>query len=193
MMAMGVDLLSPDPTGATALHRIAEQCLRVKSPPNRKSWGREYTPEYYTGALALWKKFLTLGGSINVRDNKGAPPLFYFLSSAQRDYWKNPDDWCCHLDYFATYFSEEVVKDLDIGAKNGDGENALHVIAKREKKKKMTKQGHDHEPPHNKDLYQFFVRKGLNPLEEDGKGRSSLDVAAACEQKGILELFQYGK
>jgi hypothetical protein len=37
------------------------------------------------------------------------------------------------------------------------------------------------------------MRKGLNPLEEDGKGRSSLDVAAACEQKGILELFQYGK
>ncbi|PMD29241.1 ankyrin [Hyaloscypha variabilis F] len=198
MITMGVDLLSPDPTGATALHRIAAQCLRARAPMRKDTWGREHRPEYYTGALALWKKFLALGGSINVRDNQGAPPLFYFLSSAERDEYGAPDDWCCHLTYFAQYFSEDVVQGVDFAAKNKHDENALHVISKREKSEKAyRKKGHggehDHVPTHDKELYQFFVRKGLNPLEEDEKGRSSLDVAAACEQKGILELFQYGK
>jgi len=198
MIAMGVDLLAPDPTGATALHRIAAQFLRIEAPMREQSWGRKHRPEYYTGAFALWKKFLSLGGSINVRDNKGAPPLFYFLSSAERDEYGAPEDCCCHLTYFAQYFPEDVVKDLDFTAKNENGENALHVIARRDKsgkvfKKKAFGEDHDHVPTHDKELYQFFVRKGLNPLEEDGKGRSSLDVAAAYEQKGILELFQYGK
>jgi ankyrin repeat protein len=197
MITMGLDLLSPDPTGATALHRIAEQCLRSKSPRRRNTFGRDHQPEYYTGALGLWKKFLALGGSINVRDNKGAPPLFYFLSSAERYQYEAPEDWCCHLEYFNTYFQEEMTPDLDYAVKNENGENVLHVIARREKNDKIFRrkedQEHDHLPTHDKELYQFFMRKGLNPLEEDGKGRSSLDIAVACEQKGILELFQYGK
>jgi hypothetical protein len=187
---MGVDFLSSDPTGATALHHIAAQCLCVRPQLRRNVYSSEHKPEYYTNALALWKKFLLLGGSVNVRDNKGAPPLFYYLSSAERDDYNVPEHCCCHFENFATYFSEEVVKDLDFQAKNGNGENALHVIARREKRGRrirVKEQEHDHD--HEKDLYQFFVRKGLNPLEEDGKGRSSLDVAAACEQKGILELF----
>jgi ankyrin repeat protein len=195
MITMGQDLLSPDPTGATALHRIAEQCLRAKSPCRRYGFGREHLPEYYTGALALWKKFIALGGSINVRDNRGAPPLFYFLSSDERDVYNAPEDECCHLEYFDTYFSQEVAPDLNCAAKNENGENALHIIARREKKDKIFKrgEGHNHVPTHDKDLYHFFVKKGLNALEEDGKGRSSLDVAAACDQNGILELFQYGR
>ncbi len=35
----------------------------------------------------------------------------------------------------------------------------------------------------------FFSGKGLDHLEEDERGWSNLDIAAACEQSGILELF----
>jgi hypothetical protein len=38
--------------------------------------------------------------------------------------------------------------------------------------------------------FEFMVGKGLDPLEEN-RGRSSLDIAAACGKKEILELFQY--
>jgi ankyrin repeat protein len=188
LVTMGADLLSPDPTGATALHHIAAQCLGVHSQSRTRRFGHEHKPEFYTGLLALWKKFLALGGSINVRDNKGSPPLFSYLSSSQRVNYKTPEESCCHLENFTTYFSEEITKDLDFRVKNGTGENALHIIARREKKDSTrTHLNHD------KQLYEFFVGRGLDPLEEDGKGRSSLDIAAACEQKGILELFQYGK
>jgi len=186
LLSMGEDLLHPDPTGATALHRIAEQCLFVTRELTQRSWGNDHKPEFYTRIQALWKKYLTLGGSINVRDNKGSPPLFYYLASSQRGDYKTPEDSCCHAENFATYFSEEVTGGFDVHAKNHDGENALHIIARREKNN-LTK------PKHDKHLYELFVSKGLNPLEEDGKGRSSLDVAAACEQTSILELFQYGK
>jgi len=186
LLTMGADLSSPDPTGATALHHIAAQCLRVRPLSQRITYPCEHRPGYYTGLLALWKKFLALGGSINVRDNKGEPPLFYYLKSGQRDVYNAPEDSCCHLENFATYFSGEVSKDLDFYARNKNGENALHIIARREKNR-ATK------PKHDKELYHFFVGKGLNPLEEDERERSSLDIAAACEQKGILELFQCGK
>lgn len=135
---MGQDLLSPEPTGATALHRIAEQDLSAKSLRRQYGFGREHPPEYYAGALALWKTFISLGGSINVRDNRGAPPLFYFLSSDERDVYNAPEDECCHLEYFDTYFSREVALDLNFAAKNENGENALHVIARREKKDKIS-------------------------------------------------------
>jgi len=165
LISMGVDFLSSDPTGATAQHHVAAQCLCVR-PQRRNFYSDDHKPEYYTNALALWKRFLLLGGSINVRDKRGAPPLFYYLSSTE----KND---CCHFENFATYFSEEVVKDLDLQAKNENGETVLHVIARREKSGRRLrgeKEEHDHEPTHDKELYQFFVRKGLNPLEEDGKG-----------------------
>ncbi|RDL32415.1 Ankyrin [Venustampulla echinocandica] len=182
LLTMGADLLSPDPTGATALHHIAAQCLHSRRKLNRRTWGNEYTADYYTDLLALWKKFLALGGSINIRDSKGSPPLFYYLSASQRDDYKAPENSCCHVENFAIYFSEGVAEDLDIFAKNNDGENVLHIIARREKNM-ATK------PTHDKPLFELFVSKGLNPLEEDEKGRSSLDVAAACDQKRILELF----
>ncbi|KAH8648295.1 ankyrin repeat-containing domain protein [Tricladium varicosporioides] len=183
---MKEDLLSADPTGATALHRIAAQYISKRAEPRKGSWGRDHGPGFYSDALILWKMFLSLGGSINVRDKEGSPPLFYYLSSPQRNDYDEPEDSCCHLENLDAYFSEEVAKNLDWHAKNNDGENALHVIARRAKNQQT-------KPKHDKMLFQFFMSKGLNPLEEDGKGRSSLDIAAACEQKGILELFQYRK
>ncbi|KAH6665101.1 ankyrin repeat-containing domain protein [Halenospora varia] len=186
MLNMKEDLLSADPTGATALHRIAAQCISKQAKSRSSSWGRDHGPEFYTDALILWKMFLSLGGSINVRDNEGSPPLFYYLLSSQKDDYQAPEDSCCHLENLVTYFSVEVAKDIDWHAKNNDGENALHIIARRAKNRQT-------KPKHDKKLFEFFMHKGLSPLEEDGRGRSSLDIAAACEQKGILELFQYGK
>ncbi|KUJ10009.1 ankyrin [Mollisia scopiformis] len=181
LLYMGANLQSPDPNGATALHHIAAQCLQVKRP-SKKTWSGAHEPEYYSGLLALWKKYLAMGGSINVRDNAGSPPLFWYMSSSQRDDYNAAKDGCCHMEHFDTYFFE----DVNLNARNNNGENVLHIIAKREKNS-WTK------PEHDKQLYAFPVRKGISPLDEDGKGRSSLDIAAACEQKGILELFQHKK
>jgi ankyrin repeat protein len=83
------------------------------------------------------------------------------------------------VDNFDKFF-----KDADVLAQNKDGENALHVIAKRAK-------DYPRKAEHERRLFEFMLEKGLDPLAEDGRSRSSLDFAAACEQKEILELFQY--
>ncbi|TVY33699.1 Ankyrin [Lachnellula occidentalis] len=204
LLELGASLLDPDPNGETALHHIAKQCLHM-SPPGKR-YARDYGPEYYDGLLSLWKRFLGLGGDINVRDNTGAPPLFAYLLAPQPKTWRDVESACCHTTTFPTYFSCEdmPLQAVDVHAKNNNGENALHIIARRQKSvKKSGGGGHNHDveankdedekEKHNKKMFDFFIGKGLNPLEEDGRGRSSLDVAAACGQDDILELFRYRK
>lgn len=74
----------------------------------------------------------------------------------------------------------------DIHARNEDGETALHVIARSTEEDRFYSKG-----DHDKTLFKFLIGKGLDPLAEDKRGRSSLDVAAACGKKDILDLFQY--
>lgn len=185
LVAMGADLLELDPNGATALHFIASQYLRVYRQ-TRESYGHDdEPPTFYEGCLALWKKYLDLGGDINVRDNRGSPPLFWYLSSAYGIHYREPKDRCCHVENFEKFFA-----DADIHARNGDGETALHIVAQRpeeyiHRRSSYTKENHD------KKLFGYLMAKGLDPLAEDNRGRSSLDVAAACGKKEILDLFQF--
>jgi ankyrin repeat protein len=120
---------------------------------------------------------LNLGGDINARDNEGSPPLFFYLRKC------NTVD-CNTVDY-STADSlknfEVLLGNADVQVRNNDGETALHVIARKEK-------GYIES---DRELFRFMVAKGLDPLAEDGKGRSSLDVAAACGKNRILDLFQY--
>ena len=178
LMEMGADLLEPDPNGSTALHHIASQSLQYHAPHRRSRVLEQHKPEFYEGCEQLWKKFLDLGGDINARDNEGSPPLFSFLASPTKNDYRNQNpDHCCHSENFDKYFA-----DADLVALNADGETALHIIARREKTSNVN---------HERKLFEFMVGKGLDPLIEDRKGRSSLDIAAAYDHKEILDLFQY--
>ena len=179
LMALGANLLEPDPRGVTALHYIAAQYLRFHEPQINATLQRDHPPEYYEGCLRLWQKFLDLGGNVNIGDNLGSPPLFSYLSSPQTDDYRVKEEQCCHMENFAKFFA-----DADLNIRNGEGETALHIIARREKTF-HTKAAHD------RTLFEFMVAKGLDPLAEDARGRSSLDVAAACGKSEILDLFQY--
>ena len=186
LLTMGADLLEPDPIGATALHYIASQCLQFRRPRRLSyDYEREYDPAYHQGCLRLWQKYLDLGGDINVRGPSDSPPLFHYLSAAVfdgQDCSIGPQEKLerhCHVEHYAELFA-----DADVHARNADGESALHVVARREGTYHTTKE-------HERKLFEFMVAKGLDPLAEDARGRSSLDVAAACEKKEILELYQY--
>jgi hypothetical protein len=178
---MRADLLEPDPDGATTLQHLAKQCLRKHAPQRILHLTKDLGPEYYDGLSRLWQRYLDLGGDIDVRDNTGTPTLFIYLSTGRRGetHQEKTKEQCCHVDNFDKFF-----KNADLHARNKNGENALHIIAKR---------GNDYprRPENEGRLFQFMIEKGLDPLAEDGRSWSGLDVAAACEQKEILELFQY--
>jgi ankyrin repeat protein len=167
-LELGAQILEPDPTGATVLHRIAAQYLNKNRLSRSHHLAQENLPEYYSSALRIFRKYLSLGGSINARDNTGSPPLFPYLSS--KFYYKTGT----HVEKFADLFPDNSA--VDFQATNNEGETALHIISK----------------VGGKEIFEFMVKKGLDPLQEDANGRTALDVAAACEMKEILDLFQYG-
>lgn len=177
LMTLGANLLEADPAGATALHHIAAQYLREDKPHN-EVLRQSHEKEHYEACLRLWRRFLDLGGNINARDIQVCPPLFYYLLSQAKVNVRENE--CCHVANFSHLFDEAT----DVSARNADGETALHVIARRDNKWPT-------QPGHDRTSFEFMVSKGLDPLAEDAKGRSSLDVAAACGKDEILELFQY--
>ncbi|KAH6684122.1 ankyrin repeat-containing domain protein [Halenospora varia] len=187
LLEMGADSLLPDPTGYGPLHHIASQILNSRRPYREGGCSEDQDKTYYTDCIDLWKSFIKQGVPVNARDEAGNPPLFVFIKCGRL--WKLPsyppttptsdpeDVEDCHIRTFHHLFDHQ---DFQVDAVNNDLENALHILAKS---------GNNDE--HDKALFKFLVEKGLDPLAEDKRGRSSLDVAAAMEKTEILELFQF--
>ncbi|KAH7391253.1 ankyrin repeat-containing domain protein [Cadophora sp. MPI-SDFR-AT-0126] len=184
LVSLGADLYEPNPTGATALHVIANQSLEFidEEEPEYYDLKPSFYPNYYPGLLRFWNLFLAGGGSINVRDGDGNTPLHTYLSAPVP--WNNDEGVCYHAEHIDEYFGGVYKEEVDWCARTGKGENALQIIAQEE---------YANDEAYGAKLFGLLVRKGVDPLEEDGKGRSALDVAAAFGRKGILELFAVGK
>jgi hypothetical protein len=75
----------------------------------------------------------------------------------------------CHVLSFGVLFRDV---DADVYGRNAEGEMAVHIISKRED-----------DGAQDGELFELFRENGLAPLAEDKKGRSALDVAAACEKE----------
>jgi ankyrin repeat protein len=179
LLAKGADLLESDPQGRTALHYIASQCLlqdRETSPFGRHN--HELSADLFDGCVSLWQKYLSLGGSINAVDDAGETPLHAYLSML--DPQREQEKTICHVEHYKSFFPEN--SDVDVLAVNKAGETMLHKIAARPVSGYLL-DGHD------KALFLMMMDKGLDPLKEDTKGRSALDVASACEKDDIVGLL----
>jgi ankyrin repeat protein len=147
LLSLGADILTPDPTGATALHHIAAQYLQRDRPQRGLHLTQKHSEDHHARALALYNRYLALNpSSINIRDATGSPPLFAFLSSHSTH--RDREVKCCHLSRFPDLFSSS---EVDLAARNNDGETALHVIARREN-------GYGEDEGHDRLLMEFFVK-----------------------------------
>ena len=195
LLSRGADFLDSDGRGWTALHYLFNGLAydRVADPlanTLRESSGRKGTEDAFDfpgDILELWEHYLCLGGDINAKDKEGDTPLFKFLASSMKYRVCEPMNPSCHIDTFPVLFS-----DADVAARNNNGETALHVVAKR-KPVTVYKPNLEVEEMHDAKLFKFLMTKGLDPLAEDDKGRSALDVAAVCGKGRILEIFRHGR
>jgi ankyrin repeat protein len=94
----------------------------------------------------------------------------------------------CHVDHFDDFFAT-----ADLKVKNGLGNGALHIVAANDRS--LDGEEIDDFPKrpdgHDAEVMRFLVgEKGLDPLLEDAKGRSSLDLAAALGRGAILNVFK---
>ncbi|KAK0664036.1 putative ankyrin [Cercophora samala] len=210
LCSMGADILEPDPDGFSALHQIAAQCLETSRfylhPITQKSKHFEHPPTYFEGCLALWQRYLKAGGDINVvaSDKDGNMPLQTFVLCPD-PMWTTThshDLTACHLQQYKRLFPAE--SGVDVSVVSREGETILHLVARREGgfgRENWIRELHRREygrslkeefVPHDKQLFGAFMDMGLDPLREDKKGRSALDVASACGKTYILELVTLG-
>lgn len=173
LLSKGANLLEADPNGLTALHYIANQCLTSHRIVRHSHV--DLPKDYLDQCLALWQRFVAAGGSINTADHAGNTPLLTFLASMNGQ----PSRQLEHYDKLFPLDSG-----VDVFAANKEGETALHVIAKREKEIY-----YDGRKDHGKELFELMMGKGVDPLTEDAKGRSALDVASAYEREDILGIL----
>lgn len=96
--------------------------------------------------------------------------MFTFIASEQHYYTLKDEAKRCHVDNFELFFG-----DAHVFAKNDALETALHIVAQRPKKSYYSAIAQSHDAT----LFKFLVSKGLDPLAEHARWRSSLDVAAA--------------
>ncbi|KAH7242547.1 ankyrin repeat-containing domain protein [Fusarium tricinctum] len=179
-LVKGVNLLEPDPQGRTVLHYIASQCLlKNRNLGDSSRTYRELGGEYFEKCVVIWRKFLAQGGSINAPDHDGNTPLHAYFSMLDPKSWKEKAE-TCHMDHYDTLFPKE--SDVDVFVANNVGETVLHTIASRAHSD-CTVKGHD------KELFVMMMNKGLDPLREDDKGRSALDIASACDKDDTVGLF----
>ncbi len=136
---------------------------------------------------------------INALDDTedGNPPLFHYLSHhastvhSPLGFSRSVDfeyDNGCHVanmdDLFAT---------ADLKIKNRLGDGALHIVAinGRTLGRRATNYIKYRPNRHDAEVFRFLVsEKGLDPLMEDAKGRSSLDLAVEGRREAILEIFK---
>lgn len=178
LVAKGADLLERDPDGLTALHHLSRGLQKVYVHIDYVG------PDFAKDCIDLWRKYQELGGHIDDRSDTGDPALFTYLASKQPYGAPKFEADRCHIENFGLFFG-----DADVFAKNDTLETVLNVIAQRPKESHYTVLAQSHDTK----LFKFLMSKGLDPLAEDARGRSSLDVAAANGRSEILELFQQKK
>lgn len=168
----GADLLDNDPQGNTALHWLS---CTSKGPQHE-----------------LFVSCISLGISINSRNNAGLTPLATFLSTIDflkdRSYDEDDSSW---ISKTLTIFEDVFVRNgADLLSKDNEGKGLLHIIAKQVA-------ADDQVPPEGiknlQEMFRVLVAKGLDPWMEDEGQMTPLDVAAVCGNDAILKMFRRDK
>ncbi|KAJ5554058.1 hypothetical protein N7513_004017 [Penicillium frequentans] len=160
----GADPLQPDKNGDTALHHFSTSPILNKD---------------------LFERFLKSGVDINAQNKSGETPLFSLV--------KDNDGELAGQKTAQTYedssFEFFLESGADVFSRSNDGSTLLHVIA-----------GIDLEARHMfwrpsvkracVGRFKRLMEMGLDPMFEDKRQRTSVDVAAACENELILKLFK---
>jgi ankyrin repeat protein len=176
LLDAGADRLQRAPDGRTPLHYLAPKLMEYGAIPfGNKPWRMPSSPKEIAEYTKLYARCIEAGCDREARDDSGNTPLFTFLSFV-RPYYR--------MELGDTPDPEVIKKMLDehdVYVVNNDGDSLLHVVA-----------GRTEEHGHEEDgllLFQMLVQRGLDPKRENKIGATPVDVAAACGNEKILDLF----
>ncbi|TGO27127.1 hypothetical protein BPAE_0047g00430 [Botrytis paeoniae] len=129
-------------------------------------------------SFRVMEQFLSLGGFIDARNDAGMTPLLVYLAGGGGQ---------SRLPWYEEHGA-------DFKAKNNEGEGALHIVATSKPVMHTISNYREDKKKARADLFEALVKKyGCEVLDEDSKGRTALDIAAAMGNEEILKLFQRRK
>jgi len=179
LLSAGAEPLLTGPNGETPLHLIAPSLIQVApadSPEAReRNYGSDDQTDYVSEFKDLYQLFVDSGCDRDARDHAGNTPLFPYVKE---------------IKYRCEYFrvdppAEEDIRKMfdehDVFAVNEEGDTLLHAVAGREDGVETI--------PDGVWLFRELMARGVDPRQENKKGVSALDVAAACGKEAILALF----
>jgi ankyrin repeat protein len=141
----------------------------------------------------LFAALIKQGLDINVRNSRGETPIFNLNRPAPDNRARGPSQNEIFDAAEALSFLEKL--GADFFARDKLGRGLLHIAAKEmvevnkdDAHRFRYHEDKEQEPPIAR--FQVLLAKGLDPMMEDEKKRTCLDVAAACGKESVLELFQ---
>ncbi|KAJ5674214.1 hypothetical protein N7462_009653 [Penicillium macrosclerotiorum] len=162
----GADPLQPDKNGDTALHHLV-------------NFDYKYTKD-------LLERFVRAGVDINARNKIGETPLFNLLKWHNGDLYGSVED----QTYKGADFEYFLECGADVSARSNDGSTLLHLLAGV---KIELRHSFQYMYPDSGRVgvarFKRLIDMGLDPMAEDERQRTSIDIAAAW---GLLTLFLPG-
>jgi hypothetical protein len=133
----------------------------------------------------LFERFLKAGVDINARNKNGETPLFNLLKQDNEGLHGPAEDQTSKVSDFEYFLKSGA----DVIIQSNDGSTLLHVIAGI---KIHTFDRFHPEQAGRVGVVRFkrLMDMGLDPMAEDKRQRTSVDVAAACENELISKLFK---
>ncbi|KAK3987097.1 ankyrin-2 [Cladorrhinum sp. PSN332] len=216
LISNGANILEADPDGMTVLHRIAAQCIpKSMAKESMSLWngflaaGGDINAADKNGNTPLLTYLSSQAGLLP----RGA------YNSDQKPFlkWSHPSTSTvepakeydaqiipAHVAFYPDLFGDD--KSVDMHARNAEGETVLHLIAwryernctpawyeesewqvyyagEKEKRKEELER-------YDAALVEMMLKRGVDPLVEDGKGKTVGDVASACGREEILEVLR---
>ena len=172
LLDAGADASRPYPEGhQTALHFLLPKCAEDGSGVYRKR--KDF--------VALAKRFIDAGVDREQANQDGNTAIFGYVAvrpTYEEEYWE--DNIYPDLEEQRRFLS-----DYNIHAGNNEGQNLMHVVAKRSRERINALSGRDD----TRDMFKILWDMGADPKAEDCEQRTPLDFAAACGNRGVLDLF----
>ena len=174
----GADVVTPDPSGNTTLHRLA----RSMGSNNEE-------------AQRLFEQALAQGVPIDARNHRGETSFYrmvadYPIDDQRTRYEPLPAEGLPAR--FATALASYTAAGADVFTRNDTGQTVLHAIASRPISDMVIFGNRGHFAEQSALLFQCVMGIGLDPMDEDSDHRTCIDIAAACGHERIVKLFEAG-
>lgn len=170
-------LINANPNAAVPFPGQSKTALHFLLPCMAEDGSSTHRKEYFS----LVQKLIDAGIDKEQRDSQGNGAIFGYLA-VRPSY----DDEYPDLNIYPDLDEQRrVLSGYNVHARNNEGQTLMHVVAKRTREIVNLPQGRDD----TRDMFKILWELGADPKAEDNQRRTPLDVAAACGNRGILDLF----